>query len=339
MGDVTADCSVLSRILIRYAAGEVNGLKAFDKHFRRFARSPLMIPDSNAASALVCLNGEFLPSEQAKVSVWDRGFVFGDAVYEVCRMYRGRPWLEDEHFARLERSLGELEIRGVDLKLLNRRMHRLISQTQVAEGLVYIQITRGVAPRAHAFPDPPVPPTEFIAVKPYDDTKTQANRVSGVPIKSYPDLRWGRCDVKSTNLLANCMALEHVKRQGGFEAALFDKQGLVTEATHSSILWVNGGRIFGTPGHENILPGCTRLLAAQLAERLGRRIEDDRISLDDLKQADEVLLMGTSIEVMPVVTVDESTIGSGKPGPIALELQEAYRGAVREWLDRTVVIP
>jgi len=298
-----------------------------------------MVPDSNAANTLVCLNGEFIPAAEAKISVWDRGFIFGDAIYEVCRLYRGRPWLEEEHFARLERSLGELEIRGVDLNLLRRRMLRLISQSGVGEGLVYVQISRGVAPRAHAFPDPPVEPTEFIAVKTYDDTKTQAHRVSGVTIRSYPDLRWGRCDVKSTNLLANCMALEHVKREGGFEAALFDKQGLVTEATHSSILWVNGGRIFGTPGHENILPGCTRLLASQLAERLGKKIEDARISLDDLKRADEVLLMGTSIEVMPVVTVDESTIGSGKPGPIALELQEAYSEAVREWLDRTVVIP
>lgn len=297
-----------------------------------------MIPELTKASALVCLNGEFLPADQAKVSVWDRGFIFGDAVYEVCRLYRGRPWLEEEHFARLERSLGELEIRGIDLNVLKKRMFRLISKSQVSEGLAYIQITRGVAPRAHAFPDPPVPPTEFIAIKPYDDTKTQANRVSGVKMISHPDLRWGRCDIKSTNLLANCLALEHVKRQGGFEAALFDKQGMVTEATHSSILWVNGGRIFGTPGEDNILPGCTRLLAGQLAERLGKKIEDAKISLENLKKADEVLLMGTSIEVMPVVTVDETTIGSGKPGPVGTELQAAYRESVREWLDRTVVI-
>lgn len=296
-----------------------------------------MITDSNTASALVCLNGEFLPADEAKISVWDRGFIFGDAVYEVCRMYDGRPWLEGEHFDRLERSLGELEIHGVDLGQLRRRVHELISRTGVGEGLVYIQITRGVAPRAHAFPDPPVKPTEFIAVKVYDDTKTQANRVSGVTVISCPDLRWGRCDIKSTNLLANCLALEHVKRQGGFEAALFDKQGLLTEATHSSILWANGGRIFGTPGHENILPGCTRLLAGRLAERLGKRIEDARISIDDLKRADEVLLMGTSIEVMPVVRVDDAVIGTGQPGPIARLLQQGYREAIREWLGNALV--
>jgi D-alanine transaminase len=297
-----------------------------------------MIAPSTAASSLVCLNGEIMPSDQAKVSVWDRGFVFGDAVYEVCRLYRGRPWLEMEHFARLERSLGELEIRGIDLRLLRKRMHHLIGQSHAGEGLVYIQITRGVAPRAHAFPDPPVPPTEFIAIKSYDDTATQEKRTSGVKMLSHPDLRWGRCDIKSTNLLANCLALEHVKRQGGFEATLVDKDGLVTEATHSSILWVNDGRIFGTPGDDNILPGCTRLLAGQLAERLGRKIEDAKISLTDLKKADEVLLMGTSIEVMPVVTLDEATIGDGKPGPVGVELQEAYRESVREWLDRTEVI-
>ena len=297
-----------------------------------------MIPELTAATALVCLNGEFLPSDQAKVSVWDRGFIFGDAVYEVCRLYRGRPWLEEEHFARLKRSLEELEIRGIRLDLLIRRMYRLIDQSQVGDGIVYIQITRGVSPRAHACPDPPVPPTEFLAVKPYDDTKTQANRVAGVTILSHPDLRWGRCDIKSTNLLANCLALENVKRRGGFEAALTDRDGLLTEATHSSILWVKDGRIFGTPGDDNILPGCTRLLAGSLAERLGSKIEDAKISLDDLKKADEVLLMGTTIEVMPVVRVDDAIIGDGKPGPVALDLQNAYRQAVREWLDRTVVI-
>lgn len=288
--------------------------------------------------SLACLNGEVMPSEEAKVSVWDRGFVFGDAVYEVCRIYHGRSWLEQEHFDRLERSLKEMEIQGVDLKQLRTRMHDTIYQSNILEGTVYIQITRGVAPRAHAFPNPPVPPTELIAVRSYDDTKTSENREKGVIIHSYPDLRWGRCDVKSTNLLANCIALEHVKRQGAFEAALFDKNNLVTEATHSSILWVRNGQLQGTPHQDNILPGCTRLLAGQLAESLNMTIQDEKISLDDLKTADEVLLMGTTIEVMPVVKVDDSVIADGQPGPVTRKLQNAYKLALREWLDQTVLI-
>ncbi|RLT09547.1 MAG: aminotransferase IV, partial [Planctomycetota bacterium] len=197
---------------------------------------------------------------------------------------------------------------------------------------------RGVAPRAHAFPNPPVAPTEFIAVKPYDDSAAQLNRQQGVTIISYPDLRWGRCDIKSTNLLANCMALEHVKRKGGFEAALIDHDGLLTEATHSSLLWVRNGQIEGTPLNENILPGCTRLITNLLTDRLSMKIHDTQIDLNTLRLADEVLLMGTTIEVMPVVKVDETTIGNGQPGPITRKLQQSYKIAIREWLEQTVVI-
>lgn len=298
----------------------------------------MQLQRSNAPVALACLNGEFMPAEEAKISVWDRGFVFGDAIYEVCRIYQGRSWLEQEHFDRLKRSLTELEIQGVDLEQLRARMHETISRSNILEGTVYIQITRGVAPRAHAFPNPPVPPTEFIAVRPYDDSKTEENRQKGVTMLSYPDLRWGRCDIKSTNLLANCMALEHVKRQGAFEAALHDRENLVTEATHSSILWVADGQLQGTPHNDNILPGCTRLLAGRLAEILGISIEDRKVSLDQLKSASEVMLMGTTIEVMPVVKLDDSVIGSGEPGPVSRKLQKAYKIALREWLDQTVLV-
>ncbi len=297
-----------------------------------------MSQNNSQPKAWACLNGQFMPSEDAKVSVWDRGFVFGDAVYEVCRIYRGRPWLEDEHFDRLERSLREMEIKGVDLAQLQQQCHETIDQSGLGEATLYIQITRGVAPRAHAFPDPPVKPTVFIAVRPYDDSKTAAFRQSGVTIRSYPDIRWGRCDVKSTNLLANCIALEHVKRQGAFEAALHDQNGLITEATHSSLLWVTGGRLQGTPEHDNILPGCTRLLANRLAASLGMKIEDMKISMDDLKKADEVILMGTTIEVMPVTKVDDTVIAGGTPGAVARQLQKAYSLALREWLDQTVLI-
>ena len=288
--------------------------------------------------AWACLNGEFMASEDAKVSVWDRGFVFGDAVYEVCRVYSGKSWLEDEHFDRLERSLREMEIRGVDLADLQKLCHATIAQSGLGEATLYIQITRGVAPRAHAFPDPAVKPTVFIAVRPYDDSKTAGFRQSGVTIRSYPDIRWGRCDVKSTNLLANCIALEHVKRQGAFEAALHDQKGLITEATHSSLLWVTGGRLQGTPEHDNILPGCTRLLANRLAASMGMKIEDRKISLDDLKKAEEVILIGTTIEVMPVTNVDDTVIANGMPGPLTRNLQKAYKQALREWMDQTVLV-
>src|SRR5262245_50471032 len=157
---------------------------------------------------LACLNGETMPVEQARVPVWDRGFLFGDSVYEVFRMYQGRCWLEAEHLSRLKRSLAELEFPPYDLSRLMERARETIRARGIGEGILYVQITRGVAPRSHPFPDPPVPPTELIVVRPYDDGPTARFRETGVSVISQPDLRWKRCDIKSTNLLANVLAIE-----------------------------------------------------------------------------------------------------------------------------------
>ncbi len=215
---------------------------------------------------LACLNGEIMPVEQARVPVWDRGFLFGDAVYEAWRIYGGRCWLELEHVTRLRRSLKELEFPQVDLERLMDRLHRTISESKIQEGTAYVQITRGVAPRAHAFPDASVPPTELIIVRPYDDGPTARLRQTGVGVISHPDLRWKRCDVKSTNLLGNVLAMEAASRAGCHEAVLVDSEGLVTEATHSSLIWARDGRLEGTPEGPEILPGMTRQHVLRLAE-------------------------------------------------------------------------
>jgi D-alanine transaminase len=281
---------------------------------------------------LACLNGETMPVEQARIPVSDRGFLFGDAVYEVFRMYRGRCWLEPEHLARLNRSLKELDFQPHDLGRLVERMHRTIVASRIQEGTVYIQITRGVAPRAHAFPNPPVPPTELIIVRPYDDGPTARLRQTGVSVISQPDWRWERCDIKTTNLLANVLANEAAHRAGCYEAVLVDASGLVTEATHSSLFWVRHGRLEGTPEGHEILPGMTRQRSLRLVETLAIPFLDTRVSLAELAAADEVILTGTTIEVLPIVRIDEKTIGSGRPGAVALRLQEAFRQEVGRWL-------
>lgn len=280
---------------------------------------------------LACLNGEILPAAEAKVPIWDRGFLFADSVYEVLRLYTGRMWLEREHFDRLRRSLAEMRFPDVDLHRLRDRIGRLLVASGVGEGTVYIQITRGVAPRLHAFPDPPVPPTELIVVRAYDDAETARLRVSGVAAITQPDLRWKRCDVKSTNLLANCLANEEAHRKGAYEAILVD-DGRVTEATHSSLLWVRDGRLEATPEGFEILPGTTRAGLPKIAAGEGLTIHDSVISPDDLYRADEVILTGTTIEVLPVVAIDGRAIGGGRPGTIAGRLQEAFRRAVSSWL-------
>ena len=282
---------------------------------------------------LACLNGETMPVEQARVPVWDRGFLFGDAVYEVFRMYRGRCWLEAEHFARLRRSLKELDFPPYDSTA-----HRADVSHDRGErdpgGDVYVQITRGVAPRSHAFPDPPVPPTELIVVRPYDDGPAARLREPGVAVISHPDLRWKRCDIKSTNLLANFLANEAARRAGCYEAILVDSAGFVTEATHSSVLWVRQGRLEGTPEGHEILPGMTRQLVLRLARSLGIPFGGTHVTLPNWSAADEVILVGTTIEVLPVVRIDGKTIGSGASRSGGAAAWDAYRQEVERWLAR-----
>lgn len=282
--------------------------------------------------SLACLNGELMPVDQARVPVWDRGFTFGDSVYEVMRIYQGCCWLEDDHMARLRRSLAEMEFPPVDLERLTARMHRTISASGIEEGTAYLQLTRGVAPRAHAFPDPAVPPTEVIVIRVYDDTKAAANRERGVATMSYPDLRWKRCDVKSTNLLANVLAHQAAHRAGCFEAIQVGADGLVTEATHSSVVWVRSGRLEGTPEGAAILPGTTRQFLVRVAAETGHVFAENRVTLDDLKKADEVILVGTTIEVLPVSRIDDAAIAGGTPGPVCRKFQAVYREAVERWL-------
>ena len=279
-----------------------------------------------------CLNGELLPADEAKVSIWDRGFLFADAVYEVFRLYGGRCWLEAEHLARLRRSLTELELPHVDLDALRTRIDQTIRASEVTDGTAYVQITRGVAPRAHAFPSPAVPPTELIVVRPYDDAATAARRIAGAAVVTRPDLRWKRCDIKTTNLLANVLALESARRAGADEALLIDEDGLVTEATHSSVVWLRNGRIEGTPNDSAILPGTTRFLAQSLARAEQIPFTEARVTLAEFLQAEEAWLVGTTIEVLPIVTVDGQAIGDGRPGPVARRFQAAYRSAVDRWL-------
>jgi D-alanine transaminase len=282
--------------------------------------------------SLACLNGELMPVAEARVPIWDRGFLFGDAVYEVFRLYGGRCWLEAEHYARLKRSLREMDFREYDEERLAQRLRRTIEASAIEEGTVYIHITRGVAPRQHAFPGPGVPPTELIVVRHYNDTETAALRAMGVAAISQPDLRWKRCDVKSTNLLPNVLANEAAHRAGAFEAILVGADGRVSEATHSSVLWARSGRIEGTPEGPAILPGTTRQLIRRLAADAGLAFAEAEVTLDELCQADEALLVGTTIEVLPIVRIDSTPISGGRPGPLAQRLQTAYRRAVERWL-------
>lgn len=278
-------------------------------------------------------NGEILPLAQARVSVLDRAFLFGDAVYEAMRIYDGRLFLSDRHFARLERNLRELRIR-CDVRRVQRRSKDLLKASGVRDGLLYIQITRGAgAKRTHAFPPDSVTPNELIYAANYSDGDPhRAERATGVAAVTHPDLRWARRDVKSVNLLGNCLAAEAAKQAGAYEAILYDPDGSITEGTHCSVFAATGGRLRTSPLGPHILPGVTRGFVLELAELERIPVDPIGVRTDELDVLDEVFLTGTSTEVLAVTTIDGRPVGSGAPGPIARRLYGAFQRAVQAWL-------
>jgi len=269
------------------------------------------------------VNGRFLPLEDAAVSVEDRGFQFGDGVYEVIRTYHGRPFQLEAHLLRLERSARAIDLPvpwGVPQWITY--VQDGIARGGYPESKVYLQLTRGVAPRDHAFPDS-VNPTAVMTVremKPMDPVKL----ASGVAVMTMDDWRWGRCDIKSVNLLPNVLARQKAKQAGAFEA-LFIRNGRVTEGAVSNVMVVREGRVVTAPEGEWILSGVTRTLVLELARKEGLPVEERFVTRDELLCADEVFLTSTTIEVLPVIRVDGKPVRNGKPGPVTLTLQAAFR--------------
>jgi len=281
-------------------------------------------------NALANLNGEIMPLAEAKVPALDRGFLFGDSVYEVLRIYHGQPFLMREHFDRFARSLAAIRIEGVDLARLQRRMLDTIAAGPFKEAIAYLQITRGVAPRKHPFPEG-VAPLEFLYVQEFRDPYAEA-RKTGAAVVTQPDVRWDRCDIKSTNLLANVLAAQAAKEAGCVEALLTLPDGTLTEGTHTSFFGVLDGVVLTTPSGNAILPGITRGLVLRVAKRAGIAVREHSLKKSDLPHVSELFLTGTTSEVLPVVRVDDHAIGDGKPGRVTRRLQEEYQATVTELL-------
>jgi len=269
------------------------------------------------------VNGRFLPLEEATVSVEDRGFQFGDGVYEVIRTYHGRPFHLDAHLARLERSAKAIELPlPWNIQQWTAHVHEGIKRGGYAESKVYLQLTRGAAPRDHSFPAS-TKPTAVMTVRemrPMDP----ALQASGVTVMTMDDWRWGRCDIKSVNLLPNVMARQKAKQAGAFEA-VFVRNGLVTEGAVSNVMTVKAGHVLTAPEGEQILSGVTRTVMLDLIRKEGLPVEERFVALDEFLRADEIFLTGTTVEVLPVVGVDGQPIGSGKPGPVTQKLQAAFQ--------------
>ena len=283
--------------------------------------------------ALVYLNGEVLPLSQAKVSVLDRGFVFGDGIYEVVPVYGGKLFRFDEHVARLSRSLAKVRIHNpAQRDEWLARCRRLVAATAEATGaqdqLVYIQITRGVAPRDHVMPQG-VTPTVFMMANPMKPA-TPEQRHQGVSCTTARDFRWERGDIKSISLLGNVMARQMSADHGALETIMF-RDGFLTEAAASNVWIVHEGALLGPPKSEHVLEGIRVELLRELCEDCGVAYNLRPIPEADVRAADEVLLTSATKEVLPVTQIDKEPVGHGalrgKPGPVYARLYEAYQRA------------
>ncbi len=272
----------------------------------------------------VYFNGEIMEKDAVAISPEDRGFMFGDGVYEVVRVYNGKPFEIDAHIKRLDRSLKEIDIDFPGTWRLKEVAHELIERNGLsgADATCYIQITRGVAKRVHTFPDKDTPLTVYASVSPFafDPRKLE----NGVKAVIRPDMRWGRCDIKSISLLPNILAAEEAAREGA-EEMIFVRNGTVTEGSHTNFCAVFDNVLHTHPEGPHILSSITREVVLRLCDNLGIETRLYPVLESKLTNADEMLILGTTKEVTPVVNLDGTPVNGGVPGPVTRKLQQAFR--------------
>src|SRR6195256_2994026 len=272
---------------------------------------------------MVFLNGKFLPIEEAKIPVLDRGFIFGDGVYELVPVYSRVPFRLDEHMTRLERSLAETGIRNPHSRAQWREIiFKLIDSQPFDDQGIYFQVTRGVAKRDHSFPKN-VEPTVFMMSNPLVNPPKEQVEKGGSAV-SARDNRWLRCDIKSISLVGNCLLRQLSAEAGGAETILF-RDGILTEASASNVFIVKGGAIFAPPKGNLILPGITYDVVVELARANGLPLELRNISEDEVRTSDEIWVTSSSKEVFPIVELDGRAVGDGKPGPLFQRMYSLYQ--------------
>ena len=272
------------------------------------------------------VNGRFAPHAEASVHIEDRGYQLADGVYEVWAVFGGKLADAEGHFARLERSLGELRIdMPMSRKALTLVLRETVRRNRVIDGLLYLQVTRGVAPRDHAFPSRPVRPSMVITAKPVDMAAAEAKAAKGIGVITTPETRWARCDIKTIALLPNVLAKQAARERGAGEAWFVDDLGLVTEGASSNAWIVDAEGVLRTRDlNANILRGVTRKSLMELIAREGLHVSERPFSVEEAKQAREAFITGAGSLVTPVVTIDGAPLGDGLPGPVALRLRASY---------------
>lgn len=282
-------------------------------------------------SRIAYVNGRYVPQREASVNVEDRGYQFGDGIYEVVHLYDGRFIDEDRHLDRLERSLREIRLpMPLTRQALSHVLHEVARRNRVREGLLYMQVTRGVARRDHPFPAKPVPPALVVTVKRIAPYPASIEGWGGAAI-TLPDLRWARRDIKSINLLPNVLARQAAREQGAMEAILFEEAtGLVTEGAATSF-WIvdEAGNLRTRALSHDILPGCTR--GALIAELRQASIpfSEGAFTLEELRRAREAFITSATSFVKPILRIDGTPVGDGQPGPVTRRLFDLFARHVK----------
>ncbi|MGB3271286.1 MAG: D-amino-acid transaminase [Xanthobacteraceae bacterium] len=278
-------------------------------------------------SRFAYVNGRYLPHADATVHVEDRGYQFADGVYEVCEVAGGRLVDAPRHLARLQRSLGELRIRApMSLAALSTVMREVIHRNRVRDGLVYVQVTRGVARRDHAFPVPEVVPSVVVTARALGSARREALAAHGIDVITVPENRWQRVDIKSTSLLPNVLARQAAREQGAYEAWFVSPDGFITEGASSNAWIVTAeGRVVTRPTDGAILAGVTRAVVADVLASLQITLEERPFTAEEARAAPEAFVTSCSQTVMPVVRIDGHTLGEGRPGPLTQRLREEFR--------------
>lgn len=270
----------------------------------------------------VLINEKLVDEQDANVPYNDRGYVFGDGIYEYIRVYDNNVFTAKEHFERLLRSAKEI---GLELKYnvdeLTELIQELLSTNNIVNGGVYIQVTRGAAPRDHAFPTPSVEANIMAFTKSYD--RPYKLLEEGINAITTEDIRWLRCDIKSLNLLGNVLAKEYATKYNAQEA-IQHRGDIVTEGSSSNVYAIKNGEIYTHPVNNYILNGITRMVIKSVAEEKDIPFNEEVFTLDFLKNADEIIVSSTSIEVMPVVKLNGENVGNGEVGSITKSLQEGF---------------
>lgn len=271
---------------------------------------------------LAMLNDTIVPIETLDPIYFDRGIYFGDGVYEVLRSYNGKIFVLNEHLERFSRSLAAIRIESVDIGQIRQRVEHAFATAGLAEAKIYFHITRGSAPRDHVW-SADLRPNFFLTVSELsDDTKEKAR---GIAVSTHPDWRWKRCDIKSLNLLANILARQDAAEKGCDEALLVDENGLVMEGAGSGFFGIIEGKLRTTPLTANILPSITRKYVLKAAANIGLPVDERSVTVQEAAKAEELFIVVTTKDIVPVVTFDRVTIGNGKPGPQTQSLIAEFR--------------